>query len=113
MKSWLEYNGIEMYSTHNEGKYVVAERFIRTLQNKIYKYITSLSKKVYINKLDDLVNKYNRTCHSKIKMKPFDVKSSTFVDFIVEKIDENPKFEVGDHVRISKYKKFFKKLHPR
>ena len=50
-----------MYSTHNEGKYVVAERFIRTLNNKIYKYITSISKNVYIDKLDDVVNEYNNT----------------------------------------------------
>ena len=55
MKSWLEKNNIEMYSAHNEGKSVVAERFIRTLKNKIYKYTTSFSKSVYINKLDDIV----------------------------------------------------------
>ena len=69
-----------MYSTHNEGKYVVAERFIRTLKNKIYKYMTSISKNVYIDKLDDIVNKYNNTYHSTIKMKPVDVKSSTYID---------------------------------
>ena len=56
MKSWLQDNGIEMYSTHNEGKSVVAEIFIRTLKNKIYNYTTSLSKDVYINKLGDIVN---------------------------------------------------------
>ena len=55
MKSWLEKNNIEMYSAHNQGKSVVAERFIRTLKNKIYKYTTSFSKSVYINKLDDIV----------------------------------------------------------
>ena len=69
-----------MYSTHNEGKSAVAERFIRTLKNKIHKYITSISKNVYIDKLDDIVNKYNNTYHSTIKMKPVDVKSSTYVD---------------------------------
>ena len=53
-----------MYSTHNEGKSVVAERFIRTLKNKIYKYMTSISKNDYIDKLDDIVNKYNNTCHT-------------------------------------------------
>ena len=57
MKSRLQDNDIEMYSTHNEGKSVVAERFIRTLKNKIYKYTTSISKNVYIDKLDDIVNK--------------------------------------------------------
>ena len=60
MKSWLEKNDIEKYSTHNEEKYVVAERFIRTIKSKIYKYVTSiLSKNVYIEKLDDIVHKYN------------------------------------------------------
>ena len=57
--SWLEKNDIEMHSTHNEEKSVIAERFIRTLKNKIYEYMTSISKNVYINKLDDTVNKYN------------------------------------------------------
>ena len=77
MKSWLEKNDIGMYSTHNEGKSVVAERFIRTLKNKIYKYMTSVSKNIYIDKLDDIVNKYNNTYHSTIKLKPVDVKSNT------------------------------------
>ena len=68
MKSSLEKNDIEMYSTHNEGKSVVAEIFIRTLKNKIYKYMTSISKNVYTDKLDDIVNKYNNTYHSTIKI---------------------------------------------
>ena len=63
-----------MYSTLNEGKSVITERFIRTLKNKIYKYITSLSKHVYIDKLDDIVDKYNNIYHSTFKMKPVDVK---------------------------------------
>ena len=63
MKSWLEKNDIEMYSTHNEGNSVVAERFIGTLKNKIQKYITSISKNVYIDKLDDIVSEYNNTYH--------------------------------------------------
>ena len=57
MKSWLGKSDTEMYSTHNEEKSVVAERFIRTFKNKIYKYMTSISRDVYINKLDDIVNK--------------------------------------------------------
>ena len=69
-----------MHSTHNEGKSVVAERFIRTLKNKIYKYMTSISKNVYVDKLDDIVNKYNNTYQRTIKMKPVDVKSSTYID---------------------------------
>ena len=59
MKPWLEKNDIKIYSMHNEGKSVVAERFIRTLKNKIYNYMTSISKTVYINKSDDIVYKYN------------------------------------------------------
>ena len=82
MKSWLEKNKIEMHSMHNEEKSVVTERFIRTLKNKIYKYTTSISKNVYIDKLDDLVNKYNNTYHSTIKMKPVDVKSNTYITLV-------------------------------
>ena len=63
-----------MSSTYNEGKSVIAERFIRTLKNRICKYMTSVSKNMYIDKLDDIVNTYNNTYHSTIKMKPFDVK---------------------------------------
>ena len=98
-----------MYSTHNEGKSVVAERFIRTLKNKIYKYMTSVSKNVYIDKLDDIVNKYNNTYHSTIKMKPVDVKSNTYIDSSKEINNKNPKFKIGDIFRISKYKNIFAK----
>ena len=73
MKSFLQNNDIEMYSTHNEGKSVMAERFIGTLKNKIYKYMTLISKDVYIDKLNDIVIKYNNTYHSTIKKKPADV----------------------------------------
>ena len=100
MKSWLEKNAIEMYSIHKEGKYVVAERFIRTLKNKIYKYMTSTSKNVYIDKLDDIVDEYDSTYDTTIKMKPIDVKDNTYVDFKKEVNDKDPKFKVGDHVRI-------------
>ena len=93
-----------MYSIHNEGKSVVAERFIRTLKTKIYKYMTSVSKNVYINKLDDIVDEYNNTYHRIIKMKPVGVKGDTYIDFKKEANDKYPKFKVGDHVRISEYK---------
>ena len=73
MKSWLENNDIGMCSTHNEGKSVVTERFIRTLNKRIHKYIISISKTVYIDKLDDIVNKYNNTYDSTSKIKPIDV----------------------------------------
>ena len=108
MKLWLEKNGIERYSMHNAGKSVIAEIFIRTLKNKIYKYMTSISKTVYIDKLDDIVNKYNNT-YSTIKMKPADVKSNTYIDFSKEVNDKNPKSKIADNVRISKYKNVFTK----
>ena len=109
MKSWLEKNDIEIYSTHNEGKSLVAERFIRTIKNKIYKHMTSISKNKYIDKLYDIVNKYNNTKHRTNKMKPIDVKDNTYIDFGKEVNDNNSKFKVGDHVRISKYKNIFAK----
>ena len=82
MKSWLEKNDIEMCSTNNEGKSVVAERFIRALKSIICKYMTSVSKNVYIDKLDDLVNKYNDIYHSIIKIKPLDVKSYQYLTLV-------------------------------
>ena len=98
-----------MYSTHNEENSVVAEGFIRTLKNKIYKHMTSISKNVYIDELDDIVNEYNNTYHRIIKMKPIDVKDNTCINIDKEFNDEDPKFKVGDHVRISKYKNIFAK----
>ena len=100
-----------MYQIHNEGKSVVAERFIRTLETKIDKYMTSVSKNVYINKLDDIVDEHNNTFHRTIKMKPVDVKNNTYIDFKEEVNDKDPKFKVGDHVRISKYKNIFAKVY--
>ena len=112
MKSCLEKDDIEMYSELYEGKSVVAERFIRTLKNKIHIYVTSVSKNFYIDKLDDIVNKYNNTYHSTIKMKPADIKSNTYINSSEEINDKNPKFKIGDNARISKYKNFFyKRLH--
>ena len=109
MKSWLEKNDIEMYSTHNEGKSAVAERFIRTIKKKIYKHMSSTSKNVYIDKLDNKANEYNNAKHRTTKMKPIDVKVNTYIDFGEEVNDNDPKFKVGDHVRISKYKNIFAK----
>ena len=80
-KNWLKDNDIEIYSIHNKGKSVLAERFIKTLKTKTYKYMTSVSKNVYINKLDDIVYEYNNTYHRAIKMRPADVKGDTYVDF--------------------------------
>ena len=97
-KKWLQDNDIEKYLIYDEGKYVVAERFSRTLKTKIYKYMTSVSKNVCIKKLDDIVNEYNNTYHRTIKMKPVDVKDNTYIDFKKEVNDKDPKFKVGDHV---------------
>ena len=102
-------NDIVMDSTNNEGKSVLAERFIRTLKSKIYKYMTSISKNVYIDKLDDMVNEYNNTYHTTIKMKPSDVKDNTYINTDKEINNKDPKFKVGDHVRISKCKNIFAK----
>ena len=109
LKKWLRDNDIVMYSTHNKGKSVVAERFIRTLKSKTYKYMTSISKNVYIDKLDDIVYEYNNTYHTKVKMKPIDVKDNTYNNTSKEINNKDPKFKVGDHVRISKYKNIFAK----
>ena len=98
-----------MYSINNEGKYVIAERFIRTLKNKIYEYMTSISKNVCIDKLDDIVKKYNNTYHTSVKMKPVDVKDNAYIGFKKEVNDKNHKFKVADQVRISKYKIFMLK----
>ena len=108
-KKWLKDNDIEMHLIHNEGKSVIAERFIRALKNKIYKYMTTISKNVYIDKLDDIVDEYDNTYHKTIKVKPFDVKDNTYIDFEKEVSNKDPKFQVGDYVRISKYKNIFAK----
>ena len=79
-KKWLKDSNIEMYSTHNEGKSVVAERFIRTLKNKIYKHMTTNSENVYFNVLNDIVDEYNNTHHKTIKMKPIDVKNDILLN---------------------------------
>ena len=108
-KKCLQDNDIVIYSTHSEGKSVVAERFIRTLKSKIYKHMTSISKNVYVDKLDDIVDEYNNTYHNTIKMKPIDVKDNTYINTDKEINNKNPKFKVGGHVRISKYKNIFAK----
>ena len=93
-----------MYSTYNEGKSVVTERFIRTLKNKIFKHMAAISKNVYFDVLDDIVNKYNNTVHRTIKMKPIDVTSDSYAEYNKDSNKKDSKLKVGDHVRISKYK---------
>ena len=108
-KDFLKINNIEMYSTFNEGKSVLAERFIRTLKNKTFKHMTTISKNIYFDVLDDIVNKYNNTVHRTIKMKPIDVTDDSYAEYNEDSNKRNPKFKVGDHVRISKYKNIFAK----
>ena len=97
------------YIQHLMKKNLLLVRFIRSLKNKIYKHMTSLSKNVYIDKLDDIVNNYDNTYHSTIEMKPVDVESNTYINSSKEINDNDPKFKIGDFVRISKYKNAFAK----
>ena len=108
-EKWLSDNDINMYSTYNEGKSVVAERFIRTLKNKLYKHMTAAGKNVYYDVLEDVVNKYNNTKHSTIKMKPIDVGDNNKRVYIDEHNEKDSRFKVGDRVRISKFKNIFAK----
>ena len=117
-EKWLSDIDINLNSTYNGGKSVVAKRFMRTLKNKLYKHMTATGKIVYYNVLDDVVNKYNNTKHSTIKMKPIDVgdttKSSSLERnnkrvYIDEHNEKDCKFKVGDRVRISRYKNIFAK----
>ena len=97
-----------MYSTYNEGKSAVAERFIRTLKNKIFKHMTAVSKNVCFDVLEEIIDIYNNTVHRTIKMKPIDVTSDSYAEYNDSNITK-PKFKVGDRVRILKYKNIFAK----
>ena len=103
MKSWLQGNEMEMHSTHS------SLILIRTLKKKIYKYLTSVSKNMYIDKLAEIANRYNNIYHSTIKMKPADVGSSRHIDFSEENYEKASKFKAGEHVRTSKFKNIFVK----
>ena len=92
-----------MHSTYNEGKSVVAERFIRTLKNKISKHITAISKDVYFDVSDDIADEYNNAYHKTIKIKPVDVGDDSFAEYNKESNEKDRKFKVGDHVRISTF----------
>ena len=100
-----------MYSTFNEGKSAVAERFIRTLKNKLYKHMTAINKDVYCDVLDDIVNEYNNTKHNTIKKKPKDVKDDNNRVYIDEHNKKSARYNVGDRVRISKFKNIFAKVY--
>ena len=108
MQEWLDNNDILMYSTHNEGKSVIAERFIKTLKAKIYKRMTANDNKYYLPYLNKLVDQYNNTYHHSINKKPINANYSV----LTEKIGTNPKapkFKVNDRVRITKYNNTFSK----
>ena len=98
-----------MYSTYNEGKSVVTERFIRTLKNKIFKHITAISKNVYFHVLDNIVDKYNNTVHTTTKTKPIDITDDSYVKYNKDFNKKDSEFKIGSHVRISKYKHIFAK----
>ena len=108
-KDFLKINNIEIYSTFNEEKSVVAERFIRTLKNKIFKHTSAFSKNVYFDVLDNIFNKYNNTIHRTIKWKPIDVTNDSYAEYNEDSNENNPKFKINYHVRISKYKNIFAK----
>ena len=112
-KKILKINNIEMYSTYNEIKFIVAQRFIRTLKNKIFKHMTAISKNVYFDVLHNIVNKYNNIVHRTIKMKPIGVTDDSYAEYNEISNEKDLKYKVGDHVRISKYKNIFaKKYNP-
>ena len=98
-----------MYSACNEGKSVVAERFIRALKNKIFKHMAAISKNICFDVLDKIANKCNNTVHRTIKMKPIDVTFDPYAEYNEDSNKKDPTFKVGDHGRISKYKNIFAK----
>ena len=89
-------NDIETYSTSNDRKSVVAETFIRTLKNKNYEQMIAASRNIFIDKLDDIINKYNNTYHRTIKMKSTDDKDNGYIDYSKDVKGKDPKFKVGD-----------------
>ena len=109
MKSWLQDNNKKIYSVNIKEESVILERSIRTLKSKIYKYITSISKNMHIDKLN-IVNRYNNI-YRVIRIKPIDVKSSSYIDFDVENNNKDPKIKVCDHVRTSKHRNIFAKVY--
>ena len=110
MQEWLNNHDILIYSTHNEGKSVIGERFIKTLKSKIYKKMTANDSNSYLPYLNKLVNQYNNTYHHSINKKPINADYSA----LTEKIETNlkaPKFKVKDRVRITKYENIFSKVY--
>ena len=106
-KKRLEENDIEMYSTYNEGKSAIAERFIRTWKNNIYMHMAAVSNNVYFDEWNNIVDKYNNTYHNISKTKPIDVKNNFYAEYNVHSNAKDPKLKIGAHVRISKYNNIF------
>ena len=100
-----------MFSTDNEGKSVVAERFIRLLKNKIFKDTTAISKNIYFDVLDDIVYMYNNTVLRTIKMKPIDITHDSYAEQNEDFNGKDPKFKIGDHDGIPRYKNVFAELY--
>ena len=111
MESWLQDNYIEVYSTNNEWKSVVAERLFGTFKDRTTYFLTSLLRKAYTNKSNNIVNGYNNIYDMTIKMKSVDVKPSTYIDLGLKYTEEDPTFEVKHHVRTKKKKKVFGKWY--
>ena len=116
MDKWLEDNYIHRYSTFNEGKAVVIERFNRTLKEIMWKYFTTNNTNKYIDSLDDMVSTYNNTLHRSIKMTPSEASQIENEDIVrsnlyggIKERTKKTKFKVGDHVRIPRYKRLFEK----
>ena len=101
-KRFLKNNNTETHSTYNEEKSVVAERLVGTQKNKVFKHMTAISKNVYFDALDYIVNKYNNAVQRIITMKPIDVTSDSYAEYNEDSHEKDPKFKVVDHVRISK-----------
>ena len=112
-KRFLKINNIEVYSTYNEGKSVVAERFNRTLKSKIFKHMKAVLKNVYFDVLDDIINKYNSTIHRTIKMKPIDFTSDSYAEYNEDSNEKDPKFKVSDRVKYENTKTFLLKDTPK
>ena len=108
-KRFLKMNNIEMYSTYSEGKSVFAERLFRTLKSRIFKHMTAISKNVYFDVLDDIVNKYNNTVHRTIETKFIEVTDDSYAEYNENFNKKGSKFKVGDNVRVWKYKIIFAK----
>ena len=98
-----------MYSTYCKRKSVVADRFIRTLKNMTFKHMTAISRNVYLDVLDDIVDIYNNTVHKTIKTKPIDVRDHCYAKYNENSNKKDPKFKVSDYVRLSKHKNIFAK----